>query len=386
MRRRGLATLALLLAFSACDRKPAPGPLPAGAPGTPEAALKGTPTAGPAPAPARTGTSACEQGSLALAPDAVIATVDGKPLTVTDLGEGAIRAEGDALRTYCNEVARVRQEALDAAIDKRLLDKAATADGKPSIEAFLQSKVEAAGGAPTDAEIQAFYDKHKSPDAPPIEAVRQQVVDAIVDERTRTTIDGVLADLRKTTPVTTSLPDVRPPAFDLAPTDADPVKGDPAGVVTVTEFSDFECPYCSRAADTLKALGERYPQKVRFVFRHFPLSFHPNARPAAEHSVCAQEQGKFWPFHDLVFANQRALSVEKLGELAVEAGLDKAKLDECLGSGRARTKVDADYGKGMEVGVQGTPSFYINGYAFTGNPSPEGLSAAIDVELSRAGS
>jgi protein-disulfide isomerase len=102
--------------------------------------------------------------------------------------------------------------------------------------------------------------------------------------------------------------------------------------------------------------------------------------------VCAQEQGKFWEFHDLVFRNQRGLSGEKLGELAAEAGMDSAKLSECLGSGRARAKVDADYAKGLEVGVQGTPSFYINGQAYAGNPTVEAIGAAIDAELARAGS
>ena len=382
MRRRGLAPLALLLplALGACDRHPAQGPLPAGAPGTPEAKLA------PA-APARAGGSGCEQASLALADDAVVGSVDGQPLTARDLGEAAARAEKDALRTYCQEVARIRQDALGDAIDKKLLERAAAAAGKPNPEAFLQDKVAAAVGEPSDADIQAFYDKHASPNAPPLEVVRQQVVDALVEERTRGAIDGVLAELKKGAAITAALPDVRPPPHDLAHADDQPSKGDPAGLVTVVEFSDFECPYCSRAADTLKALTERYPSKVRFVFRHFPLSFHPNARPAAEHSVCAHEQGKFWPFHDLVFQNQRGgIGPDQLGALAEQAGLDRGKLDECLASGRARAKVDADYNKGLEVGVQGTPSFYINGYAFGGNPSPEGLAAAIDAELALAGS
>ena len=136
----------------------------------------------------------------------------------------------------------------------------------------------------------------------------------------------------------------------------------------------------------IRQLKARYPEKVRFTFRHFPLSFHPNAKPAAEHAQCAHEQGRFWEYHDLVFAAQRELSVDKLGELADQAGLDRGKLSECLSSGRASTQVAADMAKANEVGVGGTPSFYINGRAFAGNPTPDGIAAAIDAELAQAGS
>jgi protein-disulfide isomerase len=381
--RRALPLFALF-ALLACDRNPHAGPQPVAN----DPAFAGQKTTEPAPARAAVdpAAGACAQASLALPADAVIATIDGTPLTFADLGEGAARAEADALRTYCQAVATARQDALNNAIDKQLIERAAKAAGSPSIEAYMQAKVEAAGGEPSEEELLAFYNKHASPEAPPFEAVRQQVVEAMVEERTRGTIDALVAEARKGATISQNLPDVRPPPLDLSITDDQPSKGDPAGVISVVEFSDFECPYCSRAADTLTGLVGRYPQKVRFAFRHFPLSFHPNARPAAEHSVCAQEQGKFWEFHDLVFRNQRGLSGEKLGELAAEAGMDSAKLSECLGSGRARAKVDADYAKGLEVGVQGTPSFYINGQAYAGNPTVEAIGAAIDAELARAGS
>ncbi|HFE46674.1 MAG TPA: DsbA family protein, partial [Nannocystis exedens] len=168
---------------------------------------------------------------------------------------------------------------------------------------------------------------------------------------------------------------------DLTSSADNPSTGDLKGVVEVVEFSDFECPYCSRAADTVHELIKRYPTKVRFTFRHFPLSFHANARPAAEYAQCAHEQGLFWPYHDLLFANQRELGTEKFDELAVTAGLDQTKLKECLASSRAGTHVATDLAKGQEVGVGGTPSFYINGRAFTGNPTVDGIAAAIDAEL-----
>jgi protein-disulfide isomerase len=142
-------------------------------------------------------------------------------------------------------------------------------------------------------------------------------------------------------------------------------------------------PVLPRAADTLNQLKDKYAgQPVQFVFRHFPLSFHPNARPAAEYAQCAHEQEKFWPMHDAIFAAQRELSVDKLKELATQVGLDAAKLDECLA--KVGPIVEGDVKTGGDAGVGGTPSFYINGQTFDGNPTVAGLSEAIDAELARA--
>ena len=117
------------------------------------------------------------------------------------------------------------------------------------------------------------------------------------------------------------------------------------------------------------------------MFRHFPLSFHQNARPAAEYAQCAQEQGKFWPLHDAIFAAQRELSPDKLKELAGQVGLDMDKLTSCLaGVGQF---IEADMKAAAEAGVGGTPSFYINGQNFDGNPTVAGLSEAIDAELGK---
>ncbi|MCA9656828.1 MAG: thioredoxin domain-containing protein, partial [Myxococcales bacterium] len=338
-----------------------------------------------APAAPVTTKNACSEAALSLSADEVIAVVGGEPLKASELGDDLAQAERDALRDYCTSVAQLRRQAVDRAVEAHVLKKAAAEAGQ-ELEPWLRSKVEAASTEPNDDDALAYYDKHKSPSAPPFEMVKDQVKAAMVDERTGEILDKLVGELKSAAKVEVTLPDIRPPALDLASTTANPSTGDLAGVVEVVEFSDFECPYCSRAADTLRGLKERYPEKVRFTFRHFPLSFHPNARPAAEHAQCAHEQGRFWQFHDLVFANQRELATDKLREYAAEAGLNANELSECLASGRAGDQVTADLAKGQEVGVGGTPSFYINGRAFAGNPTVEGLAAAIDAELAAAGS
>ncbi len=376
-----LLALALPLAIGACDAKPKPGA--EAEPATVEAPAEASPAAPAAPAAPLVTKNACSDAALTLSPDEVIATVRGESIKASELGDQLKNAEREALRTYCQGIAQVRQQALDQTVDRLVLEAAAKEAGM-DVESFLKSKVEGKGD-PSDEEALAYYEAHKSPTAPPFEAVKDQVLAAMVDETTGKILEELVRNLRAEASVEVKLPDVRPPPLDLKSGPNNPSAGDPAGIVEVVEFSDFECPYCSRAAETLSGLKARYPEKVRFTFRHFPLSFHPRAKPAAEHAQCAHEQGLFWQYHDLVFANQKELGPDKLAEYAVQAGVDKGKFDECLASGRASAHVAADLAKGQEVGVGGTPSFYINGQAFAGNPTVDGIAAAIDAELAAAG-
>lgn len=162
-----------------------------------------------------------------------------------------------------------------------------------------------------------------------------------------------------------------------------PVLGNPNAPITVVEYSDFECPYCARSAPDVKALQAKYPDKVRVVYKHFPLNFHKSARPSAIASVAAQEQGKFWEYHDVLFAatgkRQLSGSDEDLAKYAAEAGLDvdKFKADMAANKDAYGKRVDADYKEGANVTVRGTPTVYINGKKVQ-NRSVEGMSATVD--------
>ena len=377
-----IGTAALVLAAGCLPERGGTPPPPR--PGVTTAAKQAGPSGPPAQrAAAAPGASLCEQASLTLEPGAVVAKVDGSEIKVEDLGDQLPQAEDKALRAYCAEIARVRETALENLVQQQVLTAAAAKAGKP-INQFVQERMEAAVPTPSDAEIEAFYNQRKSPDAPPLEAVRDQVIQAINAEKSEEAFASLMSELRATVEVEERLPDVRPPPLDLVASHS-PTLGSDAPKVQVVEFSDFECPYCSRAAETLQQLKDKYAgQPVQFVFRHFPLSFHPNARPAAEHAQCAHEQGKFWPLHDAIFANQKELSPDKLKELAGQVGLDMDQLSSCLtGVGKV---IEADLAAATAAGVGGTPSFYINGQSFAGNPTVPGLSEAIDAELARAGS
>lgn len=145
-------------------------------------------------------------------------------------------------------------------------------------------------------------------------------------------------------------------------TDDDHIRGNPDAKITMIEFSDFECPFCQRHAPTLQAILDQYGDDVRLVYRHFPLtSIHPNAAKAAEASECAGEQGKFWEYHDLLFANQSALQVPSLKQYAGQLGLNQSQFDSCLDSGKYTAKVNAQLQEGQAAGVTGTPGTFVNG-------------------------
>ena len=132
--------------------------------------------------------------------------------------------------------------------------------------------------------------------------------------------------------------------------------------LTIVEFTEFQCPYCSRIAPVMKELNEKYPDKIKFVYKHFPLSFHNNAKAASAASIAAQNQGKFWEFRYALAPHSRELSDSTYIAIATEIGLDVEKFKkEMVLDSAMEARIDADFQLGVKVGVQGTPNFYING-------------------------
>ncbi|HEY2904042.1 MAG TPA: thioredoxin domain-containing protein [Polyangia bacterium] len=160
-----------------------------------------------------------------------------------------------------------------------------------------------------------------------------------------------------------------------------PVKGAASAPVTVLEFSDFQCPFCGRVTPTLKQIEDQYPGKVKIAFRNMPLPFHDKAHLAAEASLAANEQGKFWPYHDKLFANQQALDRPSLEKYAEDLGLNMTKFRAALDSGKFKDKVDADAKDGAAVGATGTPTFFVNGTRLVGAQPFDQFKTLIDAEL-----
>lgn len=151
-----------------------------------------------------------------------------------------------------------------------------------------------------------------------------------------------------------------------------PFLGQANAPVTIIEFSDFQCPYCGNfTKDAFLQIKSQYIQggKVKFVFRNFPLPFHENAEKAAEAALCANEQGKFWDYHDKLFANQNALTVDNLKTYAKDLGLDTSKFNSCLDSGTMEATAKKDAADGTSYGVGGTPSFFITKGSLSVDPN-----------------
>lgn len=166
--------------------------------------------------------------------------------------------------------------------------------------------------------------------------------------------------------------------------DDDPVKGSEDASVTIIEFSDFQCPFCGRFyTQALPQIEKNYIEtgKVKLVYRDYPLGFHENAQKAAEASECADEQGKFWEYHDKLFENQGALDVDSLKQYADDLGLDTAEFNGCLDSDKMASEVQADFNDGRSYGVSGTPTFFVNGFKLVGAQPYSAFEQAIEQEL-----
>lgn len=163
-----------------------------------------------------------------------------------------------------------------------------------------------------------------------------------------------------------------------------PVLGSANAPVTIVEFSDYQCPYCGRHfQETYPLIKSQYVDtgKAKIVFMDFPLGFHEQALPAANVARCAGEQGRYWEMHDLLFENQATLGTETYKNLAQQLGLDMAKFNSCSESGKYNSDIQADQTYGGQVGVGGTPSFFINGKQLEGAQPFSAFKAAIDAEL-----
>jgi len=161
------------------------------------------------------------------------------------------------------------------------------------------------------------------------------------------------------------------------------VKGAKNAPVTITVFDDFQCPYCARLVPTLEQVLAAYPTQVRVVYKHFPLSMHKFAEQAAIASIAARNQGKFWPMHDLLFANYNKLNDAKIRELAETVGRDMARFDKDLVNPALKQEVAADMQLGAKAGVRGTPAVYLNGVSLK-DRSINGFKKSIDAELKKA--
>jgi len=171
--------------------------------------------------------------------------------------------------------------------------------------------------------------------------------------------------------------------YDVTFEDNDPVLGPANAPVTIIEFSDYQCPYCRKwYTEVFGRILSTYANKVRFVYRDFPLtSLHPEAEPAAIAAHCAGEQGKYWEFHDLIFGGQLGLSATSYTQYAGNLNMNIEKFSTCISSEKYKAEVESDLKYASNLGVRSTPTFFINGIAVVGAQPFEVFQQVIDQEL-----
>ncbi len=302
------------------------------------------------------------------------------------IGDRVIRQEEveEAVSQQLRDLDRQRhqtlEQGLEQAIAEALLDMEAAATGV-SVEKLVATEVDGKVPQVTEEEINAFYEQRKAQINQPLEQISGRVRQFLTQQRRQGRYAEFLESLEAKYEPQSFLDPMR-----IAVDAVGPALGPESAAVTIVEFSDFQCPYCSRIVPTLKQVAENYAEDVRLVFRQFPLhSIHPEAQKAAEASLCASDQDKFWEMHDSMFENQSALAVADLKSQAAELGLDATAFNECLDSGRYAKQVDDDLAAGISAGVSGTPAVFINGRFLSGAQPYEAISAIIDDELRRAG-
>jgi protein-disulfide isomerase len=331
----------------------------------------------------RTGGGKSGSGAIAgMDPTTKVAEVDGQPITYGDLqsdhdvGPKLRQAEVKALTDLYDQ----RRGLLDEMISRRLLEEEAKAKGK-TVEQWYQTEYVTSVPEPSDAEAKVFYEEHKAqvPQGQSFEDLKDRIKQAVRQQKLREGMGKMLDDLKSRHHVQVALhaPDL--PRIDVEA--KGPSRGPTNAAVTIVEFSDFQCPYCGREYPVIERLMKEYEGKLRLVFRHYPLDFHPFAQKAAEAAACAQDQGKFWELHDKMFSNQGKLAVADLKGYAKSLGMDATKFDKCLDSGEKKALVDDDLKAGSAAGVSGTPAFFINGIFVNGAQPYEQMKQAVDREL-----
>lgn len=330
--------------------------------------------------------------TLALAPITILAATPAadstKSMVAATIGDRTITIE-EVDRAAASKLAKVRSDeyearrtTLDNLIAQQLVEAAAKQANQP-VDQWLTAQVEAKVVPPTDAEVAAAYEQNKARlGTQTLEQAKPALVDSLKQQQRARLRQELVAGLRTKAGVKVNL---QPPRADVDEA-GNPVRGPREAPVSIVTFSDYQCPFCSRAEATINQVREVYGDKVRVVFRDYPLSFHQYAQKAAEAAGCAGEQGKFWELHDKLFANQQKLTVDDLKKYAAETpGIDAAKFNECLDSGRRADEVKKDFADGAALGVTGTPAFFVNGRFISGAQPFANFEKVIDEELTFKG-
>ena len=303
-----------------------------------------------------------------------VATINGAAVTATELDD-AVKGQMQRIET---QIYQIKKQGLNDLIEKRLLEEAAKKKGK-SVEEFVKEEIDNKIAEPGEEEIKALYEAKKGKDSLPFEKVKDQIITYLKQSKKNAARQELIAKLRTESDVKVLL---EPPRVKVDIGDA-PFVGPKDAKVTLVEFSDYQCPFCKRVRPTIWKLTEDYKDNLRYVFMDFPLSFHQFAKKTHEAAHCAGDQGKYFDYNKKIFDNQTNLTVTDLKKYAKEMGLNTSKFDKCLDKGEHAKDVEEQQERGMQIGVTGTPAYFINGIQISGAQPIASFKEIIDDELKK---
>ncbi len=307
----------------------------------------------------------------------VVATINGQPVTMAEV-EAEAGAQLISARQTLHEAER-------SAVERVVIDRVVEAEASKrgvTPEQMFQTEVVDKAPKPTDEEVRAFYDENQARMPGPFEQVEPQIRQMLTQQKAEARAGAFIEELRTAANVEVK---IKPFVLEVPRREGAHRKGSAEAPIQIIEFSDFQCPYCAKAEDSVQKVLEHYGDKVAITYRHWPLSFHGDAHLAAQAAECAGEQGKFWEYHQILFDNMQALKRQHLVEYASTAGADADAFTTCLDSGKYAEVVDKDLADGAAVGMNGTPGFYINGEFLNGAQPFEAFQAIIDRQLDDKG-
>ena len=300
----------------------------------------------------------------------VVAEIAGRKVTADELAD----KEAGKLLQAKYKYYLAERDALELYIEDQLLEMQAKKEGV-TLDELYKRHVAIHVPEPTEDQLRFYYEGVQTDE--PYESARSHIIDTVHQLRTKKARDAYLAELRAQYGVIVELsqPSAR---VDVANAER---LGSEKAPVQIIEFADYECPYCQKVNDDLRRLREQFGEQVSLVFKDFPLPSHPLAARAAEAARCAGAQGKFWEFHDALFQNKR-LQTSELKLQARTLKLDTARFDQCLDGGEQIAVVKKDAQEARRLGLEGTPSFFINGHFMSGSIGYEKLRGTVLQELS----
>ena len=312
-------------------------------------------------------------------PGQLAVQIGDRKVTLAEVDKQMISEDFQTLQS----IYEARSRTLDKLIEDELLGREA-AKRSLTIEALLDEDVTKKIAPVDDAAVKAFFDENQARlGGRTLEQISAQIKVYLEQERATEARSTYIAGLRKAAGVRVAL---EPPRRELKVAADEPSRGPVEAPVTIVEYSDFQCPFCSRVGPTLAELTSTYGEKVRIVYRDYPLPMHAQAQAAAEAAQCAHAQGKFWEYHDRLFAEQEQIGApDKLTQVAGAVGLDAAAFKTCLDGGQFRQAVTDEKTEGERLGITATPTFFINGRLMSGALPVDRFKAVIDEELASGG-